>query len=432
MKKMSVFQIVLVSSFGALAVAAVLIFALAVGGNASNAVGPVRIWGTLDQTAVATVLRQFAENDPTLSQVTYEQHDPATYQNDLLNALASGKGPDLFLLTQEYAYSQAPKIVPIPTASISEENFKNIFIDGALPFMSQSGAIAVPLLTDPLVLYWNKDLLSSSGYARAPQYWDELFDMSRTITKRGDAGNIVKSTIAFGEYRNVENAKDILSMLIMQAGGTITARDQSGALVTALSPRTGETTQATASALRFYTEFADPSKDDYTWNRGLTGARKMFASGDLALYVGLASEEPLIKRMNPNLNFAVAAVPQIRGSARAVDAGHVYALAIPRTSANIQGALTVALNMGGSTFAKSLAVALGMPSARRDVLSQPAEGNDVLFNKQAIIVRSWVDPDPDKTATIFRDMIENTVSGATLVTEAITRADQEMAHLLGQ
>lgn len=432
MKSMSVFQVVLLASFGALAIAAVLIFALAVGGGNSSSVGAVRIWGTVDQAAFTTVLRQFAENNPDLSQVAYEQHDVATYQSDLLNALASGQGPDLFLMPQEYAYSQAQKVVPLPATAISDTQFQNAFVDGASPFLSQSGALAVPLLVDPLVLYWNKDMLSAAGYARAPQFWDELLDMVRAVTQRTDTGSVVKSALAFGEFRNIPDAKDILAMLIMQAGGSITARDQAGNLVTALSPRTGETTQSTVSALRFYTKYADPSMPDYTWNRSLQDARKAFAAGDLALYVGYASEEPILMRMNPNLNFAVAAVPQIRGASRYVVAGRVYALAIPRTSKNSQGAMTVAFDIGASDFAKALSKAIGIPSARRDVLSQPADGNDNLYNKQAIIVRSWIDPDPVKTSSIFQDMIENTVSGATLVTEAVTRADQEMAHLLGQ
>ena len=221
-------------------------------------------------------------------------------------------------------------------------------------------------------------------------------------------------------------------MLILQAGGSITARDPGGSLVSAVSPRTGETKQSTANALRFYTGFADPSKLYYTWNRSLPESRKAFAAGDLALYIGLASEEPLIRRTNPNLNFAVAGVPQIRGATRSIVSGHVYAFAVPRTSKNSGGALAVALQLGNAANAQALSTALGMPPVRRDLLSQPAEGNDAIFGKQAIILTSWIDPNPDKTTAIFRDMIENTVSGAALVTEAVQRADQEMAELLGQ
>lgn len=432
MKKLSVFQTVLVATFGAVAIAAVLIFAFAVSSNSSETVGAVRIWGTLDASAVTTVIRQAAENNQNLAQVSYEQFDEETFNQRLTDALASGQGPDLFFFRQDYAFSDASKLIPIPYASLTESQFNAAFADGASPFLSQSGVLAIPILGDPLVMYWNKDTLSAAGYARAPQFWDEIYKVSSDVTKRSDTGSIQKSAIAFGEYRNVNNAKDILAMLIMQAGGSITARDTAGNLVSAVSPRTGEANQSTANALRFYTEFADPAKAHYTWNRSLQESRKSFAAGDLAIYIGYASEEPLIRRMNPNLNFAVAAVPQIRGSSRSTITGHVYGLAVPRTSRNPSGAAVVGFDLAGAELSQALSTALGIPSMRRDVLSLPAEGNDALFNRQAIIMRSWIDPDPEKTEVIFRDMIENTVSGATLVTEAVQRADQEMAAMLGQ
>lgn len=431
MKKLSMFQIIMLASFGAIAIAAVLIFALAVGGGASNTTGAVRIWGTLDQAAFITVIRQIAEVDANFNQVTYEQKNPETFYTDVTNALASGTGPDLYLLRQDYAYTDANKLIPLPDSAISAAQFQSTFVDGTAPFLSQSGVLAVPIAVDPLVLYWNKDTLSAAGYAQPPRFWDELYAME-SLGQRTEAGGVVRSILAFGEFANVNNAKEILAMLIMQAGGSITVRDTGGNLVSAISPRTGERTQSTANALRFYTGFADPSKQFYTWNRSLPEARRAFAAGDLALYIGLASEEPLIRRTNPNLNFAVAAVPQIRGSSRSVVSGHVYGFAIPKTSANPTGAAAVAFQLASAANARTLSVALGIPSARRDVLSQPAEGNDALFGKQAIIVTSWVDPSPERTTAIFRDMIQNTVSGAALVTEAVQRADQEMAAILGQ
>lgn len=428
---LSVFQTILLAVFGAVAIAAILIFALAVGNNNSSAIGPVTIWGTLDQTAFTTVMRAAAEKDAQLMQVTYVQKDPATFTQELTDALASGTGPDLALLPQNAVYQQATKLIPIPFSSLSQSQFQSTFVDAAKPFLSESGILGIPLVVDPLVLYWNKDMLATNGFAKQPQYWDELYDMARKVTRRSDTGEITKSTIPFGEYINYGNAKDALSMLIMQAGGQITARDQNGRIVPAISPRTGDPTQATASALRFYTEFADPSKEDYTWNRARPDARQSFAAGDLALYVGYASEEPLIQRMNPNLNFAAAAVPQIRGGATAIDFATVYALVVPRTSGNPSGAVTIAYLLASSGISQQLSIALGMPSARRDVLSQQAEGDDELFNKQAIIAKTWVDPDPKQTAVIFRDMIENTTSGAMLLTEAVQHADLELEHILG-
>ena len=445
MKSLSKFQVILLIVFGALAVSGVLIFAFAVGGNSSNSIGPVRIWGTLDATAVNAVITQASETTAGLSQVTYEQHDPAMYESDLTNAIASGQGPDLFILRQDYTVKDAGKIIAIPFTSGTSQQFEAAFIEAANPFVSQNlGAIlAVPLLDDPLVMYWNRDLLATAGYAKPPSYWDETIQMStyvndgsatvnnNSVTMRDQANTIKKSSIAFGEYQNVDNAKDILATLIIQAGGTITSLDNSNHLVPSLSSNTGNTSQAAESALRFYTGFADPSKNDYSWNRSLTDSRAAFAAGDLGIYIGYASEEPLIRRMNPNLNFAPAPIPQIRGSARALTYAHVYGFAVARGARSSNSAIVVAQLLASTALSQAFSVAIGIPSARRDVLSQTTTGDNDVFNRAAIISRAWIDPDPDKTNTAFQGMIENTTSGAASVSEAVQRADQEIARVLG-
>jgi len=432
MKKLSMFQLSLLITFGGLAIAGVLIFSLAVGGGESNSIGAVKIWGTLDPAAFAVVLRQAAENNGQLNQVTYEKKDPATFEPDLTNALASGSGPDLFLIRQDYALKDAGKTSIIPFSALSKAQFENTFVEAATPFITQNGIIAVPIFVDPLILYWNKDMLASAGYAQPPRYWDELFQMAQKVTKRDDSGTITKSAIALGEYKNVTNAKDILATLILQAGGEITAYDNGGRLTPALAPRAGgSAAQPTASALRFFTEFADPSKDDYSWNRSLPESQKAFATGDVALYVGYASEAPILARMNPNLNFGLAPVPQIRTAANALVTAHVWGLAASRGGANSNAAITAAFLLVSADTGGALSSALGIPSARRDILNKKSQGNDEFFNKQAIVAHSWLDPDPAKTAEVFRAMIENTTSGAMLVAEAVQRADQELAHILG-
>src|SRR3989344_772314 len=218
MKKLSMFQLTLLVTFGGLAIAGVLIFSIAIGGGDNSTVGAIKIWGTLDQGAFAVVVRQAAETHPELSQVTYEQKDAATFESELTNALASGGGPDLFLLRQDYALKDAGKASLIPFSALSKAQFENAFIEAANPFLSQNGVIAVPIFVDPLILYWNKDMLASAGYAQPPRYWDELFEIAQKVTKRDDSGTIIKSAVALGEYKNVTNAKDILATLILQAG----------------------------------------------------------------------------------------------------------------------------------------------------------------------------------------------------------------------
>jgi len=432
MRKHSLFQILLLAVFGSLAVAGVLIFAFAVGGNAtSNSIGKVVIWGTFDKTAFQSVLEKAAQNNQDLGQVSYVQKSEAAYEQNLSDALAQAQGPDLFILRSDYALKDAPKVIPVPYSELSRVQFQNIFAEAADPYLGQNGVIAIPFAVDPLVLYWNRDILSSAGFAEPPAYWDEIPAMAQKITQKDQSGGVKRSAIALGTYQNIENAKAILSALFLQAGVPVTQTNADGVLSAALTEGAAQAGGNPAEdALRFYTEFADPSQSDYSWNGSLQNARASFAAGDVAFYVGFASEAPLIASMNPNLNAAVAALPQLRGAARASDFGRVYAFAVPRASANPLGAKAAAALLDSATTSAALSEALGIPSALRSVLSLQYGGNGPLFNAMAIITRVWSDPDPVQTDPLFRAMIEDTVSGASPLSQSLQRGGQQLSQII--
>jgi ABC-type glycerol-3-phosphate transport system substrate-binding protein len=450
MKRSSPFQIVLLAVFGALGVAGVLIFALVVGGGNTTSVGQVTVWGTFDESRIQAVLRAAAETDDRLTGVTYVRKDSATYESDLVNALASGTGPDLFFLRDDWALYDSAKTIHISPAQMSETQFRNTFLDAALPFLAADGAMAVPLVADPLVMYWNKDIFASANLATPPVYWNDFGTLGPKLTVQKDSGVITRSAFALGEYQNIANAKGILSTLIMQAGGAVSTRDATGKVQSGLSPQQGGGSQPSLAALRFYTDFADPAKEYYSWNRALPEARTAFAQGIVAVYIGYASEAILIKQANPNLNFSMAPVPQLRDAGTPKNYAHVYALAIPRTAKNPQGGLTVAYIFAAPIVSQGFASVLGMASALRGVVasasdtlggapagslqavlaSAPKSTQD-LINSQAAIALSWYDPDPLATADIFRAMIEDTVSGAQKAQDALGRADKSFNQLLG-
>lgn len=431
MKKSSTFQFIVLGIFGTLAVAGVLVFALAVSKNTAAQIGSVTVWGTLDQGAWSTVLRQIGEDNPALSQVTYVQKDPATYEKELTAALAAGQGPDLFIMRGDAVMRDIGKAFPIPYDVISQDQYRQLFIDATNVYLTQGGITAMPILVDPLVLYWNRDMLADAGYPAPPVLWLDVSPLVRKTTRRDDAGTILKSGIAFGEYRNVNDAKDIVALLIMQAGGLLTAHDSQGNLVPALSSRVGGASKAGESALAFYTQFANPARDDYSWNRSLPDAQDAFAAGDVALYVGFASERAVIARKNPNLNFAIAPIPQLSKDMNAITTARTYALATSRTGARPTTAASVAYTLSGAVPSSALSSALGIPSALRSLLAVPATSTSYMVNNQAIIARTWVDPEPSETGDIFRAMIEDTVSGAVTASEAVQRADQQLGRIIG-
>lgn len=454
----SVFQIVILAVFGALAVAGVLIFAFVVGRAQTDSLGSVEIWGTFDDEVVAGALRQLGDSDARAKSVVYVEKKDDTYAAELTEALASGTGPDLFFMTQDEVIEDGSKVVAISYESIPKEQFENTFVEAATPFLRKEGVVAVPMLIDPLVMYWNKDMLETAGYAKPPEAWSELYDMSGKITKRDESRTLQRMTIALGEYQNITHAKEILSLLMLQAGGRIT-NDVNGKILPALSSGANESQRPTESALRFFTEFANPINAYYTWNRAQRDSRAAFGAGTLALYIGTAREEPLIRRTNPNLNFAVAPVPQIKAKEYATNVGTVYALAIPKTSDNQNGALVIASLLASPEPTRIFSEAIGIPSARRDVLSElttcftclqfgtscpsddvrnnckakygaaPILAMDNLFNKQAIIAKSWIDPNPQKTDEAFQAMIESITSGAAKLSDAIQKAEEALSTL---
>jgi ABC-type glycerol-3-phosphate transport system substrate-binding protein len=225
-------------------------------------------------------------------------------------------------------------------------------------------------------------------------------------------------------------AKDILATIMTQAGGSVTRRDENNELVSGFVNRTGQSGNPNESALRFFTEFSDSSKEDYSWNNSLPNSRAAFTAGNLALYIGYASEADLLRNANPNLSMGIAPLPQVREAKRALTMARVYGIALTRTGKNTQGAAVTALALAQAYPSSIFAQAFGVVSARRDVLSRGGEGHYSLFASSTIASFSWVDPHPRKTDSLFGDMIDSVVSGSARISEAITRADQEMKSAL--
>jgi ABC-type glycerol-3-phosphate transport system substrate-binding protein len=287
----------------------------------------------------------------------------------------------------------------------------------------------MPFGLDPLVLYWNRDLFAEAGISQPPRTWSEVYTVAERVSEKDAAGSITKSGVALGEFDNVAHAKDVLSLLTLQAGGTIAARSGDRYVSTLAVSTAGE--PAAVSALRLYTEFANPSKNVYSWNRSLPDSRDMFATGDLALYFGYASEAGALQQQNPNLDFAVAQLPQIGNDSFQPRAyARVYAFAVPLLARNPNGAWQVAYALTGQTYAYWLTEALGLTPVRRDLLTGGIDGISSLEQGTALISAAWPDPDPVASNGIFKRMIESVTAGTRRLQDAVQRADSELSDIL--
>lgn len=431
MKGMTKFQLILTGIFAAFIVIGVLVFSLSRSGS-DVVVSKVTVWGTMTQNQFGQILKSTGLDQDKTFNITYVEKRAETFDRDFVEALADGAGPDLFMISQASLLKHESRIFPIPYNSFSERDFKNTFIEGSEVFLAPQGVLAVPYIVDPLVMYWNRVLFTNEGLAREPHFWEELYSLTSRLTKKDGALNIIQTTVPFGEFSNISNAKSILSMLTLQAGNPIVSRRSGdGKPVSLLSEKFNFTLAPTNEALRFFTDFSNPSTIYYSWNRSLPISQNFFTAGDSALYFGFASELPAIQKRNPNLNFDVASVPQSRQAKQALTFGNFYGLAISKNSKDISGAFTLAFKLIDKVAMQAMVDTIKLPPVRRDILSsKPVDAYMAVFYDSALKSKAWLDPDPTETSRIFKNMIEELTAGRASIVESVTRANSELQVLL--
>ncbi len=433
MKKTSTFQTIVLVVFGVFIVVGMAYFSLGAGsgGDTTRLTEKVIIWGTLSDSIVTEIIQDVFLDDS--SKISYEEKRESVFDRELVEALASGVGPDMILLPQNLILRHSNKVYKIPYGSMSLRSFKDKFIEEGELYLDEEGILAIPITIDPMVMYWNRDMFSSAGISKVPEYWDEFYKIAQNVTVKDNQSNISRSAISFGEFQNVTNAKEILSMLIMQAGSPITSRSilSKKGVRSVLGDTLGYDVVPAVSALRFYTEFSNPTKSSYSWNRSLSFSFDMFTSGDLAVYFGFASELSRIKKKNPNLNFDIAKVPQTRDTSKSVTFGEMQGLSILKQSKKIGTAFQVSIMFSDPKFISKLSNALELPPVRRDLLfKKPSDAYMALFYDSALISKAWLDPSPVDTKKAFKRMVESVVSGRNMPNGAIISANAELHRLL--
>ena len=121
----------------------------------------------------------------------------------------------------------------------------------------------------------------------------------------------------------------------------------------------------------------------------------------------------------------------MRNSNFKLTSAHVTGIAISSFSKNFNTAFTAAGLMASGTFASGLVSALGVAPARRDLLQTiPGDAYSPIFYSSALFSKSWLDPSPTDTDTIFQGMIENVLSGNMTSADSVNDASAKLGLLL--
>lgn len=383
------------------------------------------IWGNFDnKDAFDKIIGDYKKLHRNCD-IKYVQKDYLEYENDLVSALASGNGPDIFYIHNTWLPKHKEKIAPMPQlVEGKEKNFSyyipydyqnKIFVDvAAQDFISDNKIYAIPLYVDTLAIYWNKDIFNKDGVPKPPQTWEEFIEVVPKLTKLDEKGNIIQSAVAMGESStNVNRATDILSALMLQSGTDIVDAKKKK-VVFQNSVRVDRKDIVPAEqALQFYTDFSNPLKKVYTWDKDMHYSMDAFYEGKTAMMINYAYSMATIKQKASRLDFSVAPFPQPESIATPITYPSYWGLTVAAASEKQKESWDFLMFLSDTENMKNYLKATNHPTARRDLITwQKAVSPElIVFLEQALTAKSWYQPDNLAVDRIFDDMIKLTIEG---------------------
>lgn len=393
----------------------------------------LEFWGVFDDPS------HFREIISTYSQlargvtVRYRIFNFEDYEREVINALATDRGPDIMYIHNTWLPEHKDKLIPLPLGYEELDfyglsNFGNDFVDVTFSDLIDDGQIyALPLYVDTPALFYNKDLLNSAAISTPPKTWTEFNDAVELLTKLDEKGRFVQSGATIGTARNINRSTDILMLLMLQSG--IPMIDDTK--TTAQFSRSVEEGDAGLVALQYYTDFANPLKRVYTWNDDQNYSIDRFAEGKAAMTFNYSYNIPLLQAKAPRLNFGISGMPQIEGSNVNVNYANYWAPAVTINSRNPLEAWKFLLYLTSRQGITQYLNNAKRPTARRDLIDFQKTDLDLgVFVEQTLSARNWYQVDSGEIERIFADMIDDVNFGRKSISEALRSAQSKVSVLM--
>ena len=441
-----------------------------------------RVWD--DSGDFQQIIDNYKRIHPNVT-INYKKFRYEEYKQKLLEGFAYDRGPDIFSIhntwTREYqnknligpmptkitlAYPYVKgnlkkelainlKSTNMPTPTSIEKSFLDVVYDDIIiKTKNKKGVLSekiygLPLSVDTLVMFYNKDLLNNAGIINAPEYWDKEFQQNvKKLTKQDNKGQILQSGVALGGSDNIERYSDILALLMMQNGTNMLS--DNGQVQFHAMPG-GDFRGAAIpgyDALRFYTDFANPAKEVYSWNSTIKNSLELFTQNKLAIMFGYSYMIPQIKSLAPKLNFAITKIPQIKDNPPVNFANYWVEsvsnkILTDRDNIKAGGNYTQLKYNYAWDFiqfatkesqVQSYLDSTGKPTALKSMIKKQQEDRELnVFADQLLTAKSWYKGnDSNATEIIIKDLIDKIVSGESDIPKGINLAAQKVQQTINK
>ena len=373
------------------------------------------------------------------------------YEQELLEAFATDRGPDIFSIhntwlgkykSKELITALPPQITmayPVLQGTIKKEivselrtikslnsrDIENKFVDVVyddVVYREEDKATrqvtydiyGLPLYVDTLAMYYNKDLLNNAGITSPSAYWNRKFQQDvKKLTKQDAKGNIIQSGVALGGSSNIERFSDILSVLMMQNGTEMIGGYGKVLFHTIPESFRDKSYNPGLEAVRFYTDFANPGKEVFSWNDEMPNSIDLFADGKLAMLFAYSYHLPTIKAKSSKLNFNIASLPQIEGNESNVNFANYWLEVVSAKTKNKDVAWNFIQFITEEKQAQIYLNKTKKPTALRSLVNKQIDDLDIgIFVNQVLTAKSWYKGNNARAAEEYvGEIIESVRSG---------------------
>ena len=394
----------------------------------------LQIWGVYDEASVFTDLIKAYEKQNKCVKIYYEMKNTHDYEETLKDAFVLGKGPDIFLIHNTWLPKYKGIIKEVPSTFLQFNVFRDTFVDVVENDLSGDNKIyGLPLYVDTLALYYNVDYFNSAGISSPPETWYDLIDDLDKLTKKNQWGAIEQAGIAMGTAENINRSTDILALLMLQNGTKMVSQDKKSVGFNQTVLMEDGSYYPGQDALRFYTEFANPSQRNYTWNKQMPYSIDAFVDGKTVMMINYSHHIVTIKSRAPYLNFRIGLMPQIKDRKFDINYANYWAFAVSNktTSTVSEEAWKFIIYLTNKENAKQYLQKTKRPTSRRDLVDWQKDDLELgVFAKQSLSARNWYQIDNNKIETILAEAIDSVVLGRANVRKALDTASSQINLLM--
>lgn len=280
-------------------------------GGESNTLTIWRLEG--DEKIFEQIVNSFKEQNPNLK-VNYRTFSPTDdYEKTVLNALATGEGPDIWEIRNDELPRHKDKLTGTElTAEQFESLKKNYARSIAQEMVSGNKLYGMPIGIDPLVLFVNTEHFSQVGLEEFPRTWADIFNAIQKLTLKAE-GLVLRPGLALGTAANIDRASQIVELLMLQFQTQMVDPAHRTATFDLYTQQTdtGAFAFPGKDAMRFFASFANPEAPYQSWDSTQAYSNQAFLQGNLSMMINYISLVPQLRKLDDKLPFTVGPVPQI-------------------------------------------------------------------------------------------------------------------------